>query len=78
MTARKVSEMTMAELESLIVQTVDAKLKLYSRPIQPLNSTEVMARLDAIARRRWTPPSGTSKASQLILAEREQWRQGLL
>ncbi len=77
MAPKKVGDMTTKELESLIIKTVDMKFRLVLRPATPAEPDQVRALLKAIANRRWTPPVGAPTASQMILEDRNQWRQGM-
>ncbi len=76
MLSPKVADMTVADLKALIRQVVREELQGQQSPpaIDVDKVREVMASID---RHRWTPPPGTPTASQRIIEEREQWRQGM-
>ncbi|UBF24990.1 hypothetical protein K9N68_25620 [Kovacikia minuta CCNUW1] len=74
MQTQKVTDMTIEELKDLIQHIVDERLQ---QQAQSNDSQSVQEILRAIEQHRWTPPPGTPKASQMIIEEREQWRQGM-
>jgi hypothetical protein len=74
MVSQKIADMTVEELKDLIQQVVDERL---SQPPAASHGSAVLAILKTIEQRRWTPASGTPKASQMIIEERNQWRQGM-
>jgi len=76
MQSLKITDMTIDDLKSLIHQVVDEHLKQQQVESHDAPSG-VESILKSIEQHRWTPPPGISKASQLIIEERDQWRQGM-
>ncbi len=74
MHVQKVVDMTVDDLKELIRQVV--KEQLQNQP-PPKDTRSVAEILQSIEQHRWTPPPGTPTASQMIIEEREQWRQGM-
>ncbi len=75
MQAQTVAEMTIAELKDLIRQVVDDRLR--RQQPEPKDERSVQEILRSMEEHRWTPPPGTPTASQMIIEERNQWRQGM-
>ncbi|GET40509.1 hypothetical protein [Microseira wollei] len=72
---KKVADLTVAELRTLITQIVDERLILWVQPPHPKNTRSPQEILAAMDRLRWTPPPGAPTGSEMIIAEREKWRQ---
>ena len=71
----KIADMTIADLTQLIQQVVKEQLSQQQSNANDARSVqEILASID---RHRWTLSPGTPTASQLIIEERNQWRQGL-
>ena len=71
----KVADMTVDDLKQLIREVVNEQLQ--KQPPKATDPRSVKEILQSIEQHRWTPPSGTPKASEMIIEEREQWRQGM-
>ncbi len=75
MQSLKLADLTIDDLQRLIRQVVDEQLKQRLSIIQPWVKQDVPPVQDILAKieqHRWTPPQGVSKASQLIIEERNQ------
>lgn len=77
MADQKVSDMTVEELKALIAEVVDERLKLWLMPVKPVDKQRLKKTLENIDRIRWTPPPGSPTLSEMIIEERERWRQGM-
>jgi hypothetical protein len=73
--SKKVADLTVAELRTLITQIVDERLILWVQPPHPKDTRSPQEILAAMDRLRWTPPPGAPTGSEMIIAEREKWRQ---
>ncbi|WP_448570204.1 hypothetical protein [Trichothermofontia sp.] len=77
MSSPKVADMTVADLKALIRQVVREELRGQQSPPAIIDVDKLRETMASIDRHRWTPPPGTPTASQRIIEEREQWRQGM-
>ena len=75
MQSLKIADMTIDDLKNLIHQVVDEHIK--NQQVESNHALPMQDILKAIEQHRWTPPPGTPKASQMIIEERNQWRQGM-
>lgn len=73
--SKKVADLTVAELRTLITQIVDERLILWVQPPHPKDTRSPQEILEAMDRLRWTPPPGAPTGSEIIIEEREKWRQ---
>ncbi len=70
MQSQKVTDMTVEELKGLILQVVNENLQVNLPEARETHSIQEI--LKEIKKLRWTPPAGTTKASQMIIEERKQ------
>ena len=70
MAAQHVGEMTLDELNQLIEQVVDRRLRLQPMPRRkdPRSVEEI---LDSIDQHRWTPPPGAKSSLELLREDRD-------
>lgn len=63
MADQRIRDMTLEELNELVEQIVDRRLKQRARPETARTVEEVLASLD---RNLWTPPPGTKSSLELL------------
>lgn len=70
MAAERVGDMTLDELNQLIEQVVDRRLRLQPmrRPKDPRPVEEILASID---RNRWTPPPGAKPSLEMLREDRD-------
>jgi hypothetical protein len=74
--SKKVADLTVAELRTLITQIVDERLILWlQEPPRLVDSEDLQKIFESIDSHMWTPPPGAPTGSEMIIAEREKWRQ---
>lgn len=71
----RISEMTVDELKALIAQVVDERL--YQTKLSTVNQPHLREILASIDRHQWTPPPKSPTGSEMIIAERDRWRNGM-
>ncbi|MBD2183120.1 hypothetical protein H6G03_18975 [Planktothrix sp. FACHB-1375] len=67
--------MTVEELKAIITQVVDERLRQERQSSIPAKKRSLQEVMESVDRHRWTPPPGTPTGSEMIIAEREKWRQ---
>jgi hypothetical protein len=74
--SKKVADLTVAELRTLITQIVDERLILWlQEPPRLVDPEDLQKIFESIDNHIWTPPPGAPTGSEIIIAEREKWRQ---
>ena len=72
MADQKIADMTLSDLEALIAQIVDRRIKkssLHERPKDTRSREEV---LESINRNRWTPPPGAPSTLEMLREDRDR------
>jgi hypothetical protein len=72
MADQKIADMTLSDLEALIAQIVDRRIKknsLHERPKDTRSREEV---LESIKRNRWTPPPGAPSTLEMLREDRDR------
>ncbi|MCL1469262.1 hypothetical protein [Argonema antarcticum] len=72
---KAVAELTVEELKAIIAQVVDERLQQERHLSIPVKKRSLQEVMESVDRHRWTPPAGSPTGSEMIIAEREKWRQ---
>ncbi len=67
MAVERVAEMTVQQLQVMIEQAVDRRLRDWFRPADPRSLQEIF---DSIDRNMWTPPPGAKSTLELLREDR--------
>lgn len=76
MADRQVADMTTEELKALITEVIDERLQTWLMPGKHVDRQRLEKTLETINHIRWTPPPGTPTLSEMLVEERNRWRQG--
>ncbi len=77
MTTKSLAEMTVEELKELITQVVDQRLINSKHPSKLVDKQRLQEIFAAIDRHIIVPLPGEPTGSEMIIEERNQWRQGM-
>lgn len=77
MTTQTIKDMSFEKLKTLIHTVVEDRLKIVSIPKKQVTPERLQEIFDSIDQNRWVAPAGSPTRSQMILEEREKWRQGM-
>ncbi|MBC6479034.1 MAG: hypothetical protein EBE86_002645 [Hormoscilla sp. GUM202] len=70
---RVIADLTVEELKALIAEVVDERMRYWRKPV--VDKVALKKLMDSIDSHRWTAPPGSPTLSQMIIEEREKWRQ---
>lgn len=70
----RVADMTQDELKAFVYQCVDERLQRWKPSAQGKRSVQEI--LASIEQHRWTRPTDAPSLSEMVIEERERWRQG--
>ena len=72
---RVIADLTVDELKALIASVVDERMQYWRQPEPVIDKVALKKLMDSIDSHRWTPLPGSPTLSQMIIEERDQWRQ---
>jgi hypothetical protein len=70
-TAQRVADMTVEELQGLIAEVVDRRLSHSQQPETPKETRSVQEILAAMDSLRWTPPPGSPTTLEMLREDRD-------
>lgn len=77
MIAQKISDMTLHDLQELVVKLIDERLQECSSTCSPVKTQRMQEVFNTIDQYLITPSSEEPTGSEMILEERQQWRNGM-